>query len=611
MRKPIVFAIANGNWLGRHEEIMRTMPYAHFLLFPIHRVIAQKVIFRASTKKSWEVAFAEAGLEGLALVVEQACGGEAIREYPPADLRGSFQTIFVGLDPDDTKKSLTLPVYVKLWEAQDRYLRGCNGPNKHSTYNKQEVETWKDGQTPPVIQRTFVDVPEADEESPEDEGEIGTKYRGPVDSTAAAQEHGDHTEDTPWTFLCPDAADQDLSGPSLIQAAGAKLQSMEKTAKAIKQETELAVYLNDKVNGRHLLNETVEFRKLLTKMTGDSYVGELEQALQSECPTPAAFQKKDEKKEEQVLVVPTRRKYANLWEPGFWQECFPTCWVHGDCLYADPKRNEPPYKQMNYKQFCKMILLMEELEYDVYPGENYKAECYGANHWQHQRSQAEVDELLRRHEQATRKEKRDAVMDGECFFRVNRFRKVRLVLFVLSTFWRLISGFTAVNVGLRIPGVQRKLRDLAELPTKLIAMAAESAPTDGAMDLVRSARHLFDLIQGKVVGSDGYRISCRHQFSAYTIFCGPPIVFCTPNLADTRNFTILLTQGESVNLDVDADMELQICYEQLCVRVAFFFRGARTDNMFTRQDAFLSPQKNAKAQITDVDHCLLARTIVY
>ena len=60
---------------------MRSMPYAHFLLFPIHRVIAQKVYFTASKKNSWEVAFAEAGLEGLALVVEQAYGEEAIRRY--------------------------------------------------------------------------------------------------------------------------------------------------------------------------------------------------------------------------------------------------------------------------------------------------------------------------------------------------------------------------------------------------------------------------------------------------------------------------------------------------------------------------------------------------
>ena len=76
-----VFAIANGNWLGRHPEILRSMPYAHFLLFPIHRVIAQKVYFTASKKNTWETAFADAGLSGLALVVEQAAGGDAIHEH--------------------------------------------------------------------------------------------------------------------------------------------------------------------------------------------------------------------------------------------------------------------------------------------------------------------------------------------------------------------------------------------------------------------------------------------------------------------------------------------------------------------------------------------------
>ena len=476
-------------------------------------------------------------------------------------MRDTFQAIFAGLNPEDLRKSLQLPVFLKLWQAQVLYLQGCNGPNKLATYNRAEVEKWEDGKTPSVIQRTFEDVSEEDMDGPGDEDHTGTKYRGPVDSTAGAQEHGEHKEDIPWAFLCPDASDQNLSGPALIQVAGAKLQSMGKTAEAMKQEMELAEVLDDKVNRRHLLNRGAEFQKLLAKMTGDSFLNDLEKALQAECATSASFQQK----EEPTLVVPTRRKYANMWEPQFWQECFPTCWVHGDCLYADPKRNEPPYKQMNYNQFSKMILLMEELEYDNYDGENYQAECYGANHWHHR---PDVEELLRRHEQAKNKERREPVQDPQCFFRVNRFRKLRIVLFVLSTFWRLLSGFTAVNVGLRIPGMQARLRDLATVPVKLVMTAAEAGSTDGAMDLVRSARHLFDIIQGKVVGSDGYRISCRHRFSAYTIFCGPPLVFCTPNLADNRNFIILLTQGEPVNLDLDADMELQISYEQLRLRVA-------------------------------------------
>ena len=69
------------------------------------------------------------------------------------------------------------------------------------------------------------------------------------------------------------------------------------------------------------------------------------------------------------------------------------------------------------------------------------------------------------------------------------------------------------------------------------------------------------------MGSNGYRIACRHEISAYTIFWGAPLIFCTPNIADNRNFAILLTQNRSVNLDIDADIDLAIRYEELRLRV--------------------------------------------
>ena len=118
-----------------------------------------------------------------------------------------------------------------------------------------------------------------------------------------------------------------------------------------------------------------------------------------------------------------------------------------------------------------------------------------------------------------------------------------------------MAGFTAVSVGMRIPGMLGKLKELAELPLRLVVASAESGEHVGVMGLVRSAPHLFNLIMGKVVGSNGYRIACRHEFSAYTIFWGAPLIFCTPNIADNRNFAILLTQDRSVNLDKDADID--------------------------------------------------------
>ena len=66
---------------------------------------------------------------------------------------------------------------------------------------------------------------------------------------------------------------------------------------------------------------------------------------------------------------------------------------------------------------------------------------------------------------------------------------------------------------------------------------------------------------------EGYRINCRHQFTAYTLFFGPPIIFCTPNIADNRNILILLTQGEEINLDLDCDPDLKHSYEDLRIRV--------------------------------------------
>ena len=83
------------------------------------------------------------------------------------------------------------------------------------------------------------------------------------------------------------------------------------------------------------------------------------------------------------LVVPTGRGYAKMYESTFWQQWDPLDWCYGDFLYGDPKLDEEPDKQQDYKQYVTQCILREELEYDTYVGENYKAEEYGINHWKH------------------------------------------------------------------------------------------------------------------------------------------------------------------------------------------------------------------------------------
>ena len=58
-----------------------------------------------------------------------------------------------------------------------------------------------------------------------------------------------------------------------------------------------------------------------------------------------------------------------------------------------------------------------------------------------------------------------------------------------------------------------------------------------------------------VLGTDGHRRLCRHEGHAYTILFGPPLEFCTPNLADGKQCLLLVVENEKVYLDGTLDHE--------------------------------------------------------
>ena len=161
---------------------------------------------------------------------------------------------------------------------------------------------------------------------------------------------------------------------------------------------------------------------------------------------------------ESTLVVPTQDKFLRMYDWAFWCRWNPMDWCYGDAVYNDQRREIAP----TYDEFCQNMLLREEMEYDLYPGENYQAEHYGEDHW-HLR--CNVDVLLERHRQAEkgRKQKREqdrreesgaALFTGAAaedhsrkpldaskeFFHVNRFRRWWLNLHVLGSFWRMLSS---------------------------------------------------------------------------------------------------------------------------------------------------------------------------
>ena len=142
-----VNALANGRWLGRHPEIMRSMPYGHRLLLPVRRVVLTRVIFTVNPKSEWERSHSQKGLHGVTAVVEQAEASSSILEYPPENLGESVQAVFSGIDPDDTRKAQCFPINKALFLCQHEFLQRHSVPNGAARFNAKDVEAWADGVT--------------------------------------------------------------------------------------------------------------------------------------------------------------------------------------------------------------------------------------------------------------------------------------------------------------------------------------------------------------------------------------------------------------------------------------------------------------------------------
>ena len=74
------------------------------------------------------------------------------------------------------------------------------------------------------------------------------------------------------------------------------------------------------------------------------------------------------------------------------------------------------------------------------------------------------------------------------------------------------------------------------------ALGLEGVPRN-----VKSALRSMLLSNRDVVGSDAHRTTLRHISTSYTRLFGPPLVFTTPNIADTRKLMVsLMYEGASV-----------------------------------------------------------------
>ena len=145
------------------------------------------------------------------------------------------------------------------------------------------------------------------------------------------------------------------------------------------------------------------------------------------------------------------------------------------------------------------------------------------------------------------------VRPGDTGPEINRFAGDWVTLHILSSLRVLASQQESSHAFLTNGGIAfaSKVRNLKP---ELLAESARVgsmgddikaiAQNRSTPQLVREALNMMQMATAHVLGTDGHRRLCRHEGNAYTALFGPPLEFCTPNLADGKQCLLLVVQNE-------------------------------------------------------------------
>ena len=83
--------------------------------------------------------------------------------------------------------------------------------------------------------------------------------------------------------------------------------------------------------------------------------------------------------------------------------------------------------------------------------------------------------------------------------------------------------------------------------------------------VIKDALNAMQMAMAHVIGTDGH----RHEGVAYMETFGPPLIFTTPNPADTQQPLFLIVQGQEVRLDASGEYQEELPkYRDMMRRVA-------------------------------------------
>ena len=161
---------------------------------------------------------------------------------------------------------------------------------------------------------------------------------------------------------------------------------------------------------------------------------------------------------------------------------------------------------------------------------------------------------------------------------VNRFASDWITLHLFATLFYLTERHQSAFAFLKNGGMKwaQKVRHLT--PEALANSARLNIGSGGIQaivankdvpQVVREALNAMQMAFADVLGTDGHRRLCRHEGVAYMALFGPPVMFCTPTPADTKQVLLLVVEGIEVRLDDDAmDCNVLPRYRDMMQRLA-------------------------------------------
>ena len=220
------------------------------------------------------------------------------------------------------------------------------------------------------------------------------------------------------------------------------------------------------------------------------------------------------------LRVPRGAKPLSLFDWRAWTQARPTLWCYGGAGNLYPHRRV----ELLTGEWIRSLLCREEMEYDVEEGEGYRVRRSG-DLWE-----------------------------------INRFAAVWHSWHLFVTVNYLWQRHSSAFAFLRQGGMKFAAQVRALTP-EMLANAARLEHTGGGIkgicsnanvpQTVKQALSAMQMAFADVIGTDGHRTLCRHEGNAYMALFGPPLIFCTPNLADTKQKLLMVVQGQEVNIDRD------------------------------------------------------------